>query len=184
MVPGAVSPRSWARLGFLIVMTAIIQVGIINNIVVGGAHGDVFLLLAVAAGLVAGPQHGAVIAFVSGLVADLFVLTPFGLSALCFVLVAFGVGQLAALPGGRTQNGFRLLVAAAAGVVGTLLFAVIGTMLNQPSIGFHQVAIVCVVVAVVNAVLVIPAVKAMSWVVKPSATQHELAAFSGGSAAK
>ena len=83
--------RSWSRSASL------------NEIVVGGAHPDLFLLLAISAGLAAGPQRGAVMAFALGLVADLFVQTPYGLSSLCYVLVAFaiGLGGRASRPGGR-----------------------------------------------------------------------------------
>src|SRR5205807_513217 len=55
---------------------------------------DAMLLVAVLAGLVAGPEKGAVTGFVAGLLADLTLQTPFGLSALVLSLVGFGVGML------------------------------------------------------------------------------------------
>ena len=103
--------RTWARLVVIVLAAALVQVGLLNQIVLGEAHPDVFVLLAVAAGLVAGPQRGAVIGFVLGLVADVFVQTPYGLSSLCYVLVAFAVGLVAATVASRPTLGFQAAAA-------------------------------------------------------------------------
>jgi rod shape-determining protein MreD len=166
----------------VIVVTAVLQVGVLDGLEVHGAHPDGFLLVAIAAGLVAGPQRGAVIAFVVGLVADLFVLTPFGLSALVDVLVAFGVGSAAALPAGRAPYSFRMVMAFAGGITGTLLFAVISALLGQPKLSSHELVVVAVV-AIANVVLVVPAAAAMSWAVNVGPSR-DLAAVSGGSAVR
>jgi len=175
--------RAWLRLAVVVVLTTVLQVGVLNGLEVGGAHPDGFLLLAIAAGIVAGPQRGAVIAFVVGLVADLFVLTPFGLSALVDVLVAFGVGSAAALPAGRAPYSFRMMMAFAGGIAGTLLFALISSLLGQPKLPSHELAVVAAVVAIANVVLVAPATAAMSWAVKVGPSR-DLAAVSGGSAVR
>ena len=47
-----------------------------------GAHGDLLLLVPIAAGLTVGPERGAIAGFVAGLAVDLLVTTPFGLTAL------------------------------------------------------------------------------------------------------
>jgi rod shape-determining protein MreD len=164
-------------------VTIIVQEAILNGIVLGGAHPDAFLLLAVAAGLTAGPQQGAVIAFAIGIVADLFVLTPFGLSALVYVLVAFSVGAAASLPGGRAPYSFQMLVAFVAGIVGTLLFAGVSALLGQPKLPGHALLSVSAVVAIANVILVIPAVAAMSRAITIGPTR-DLAAVPGGSAAR
>ncbi len=175
------SGKAWLRVAALLAVTAVVQIGILNGLVIDGAHPDTFLLLAVVAGLVAGSQRGAVVAFVVGLVADLFVLTPFGLSSLCYVLVAFGVGAVATLPGGRAPYSFRIVTAFAGGIAGSLLFAGIGALLGQPDLPRHQLVAVVVVVAVANVVLVIPATAAMMWALKVDSAPHELAT-TGGSA--
>ena len=85
-----------------------------------GAHPDAFLVLAIVGGLVAGPQRGAVIAFLAGLIAGLFVVTPFGLTSLCFVLVAFTAGLASRLSAGRAPYSFRFGTALIGGVAATL----------------------------------------------------------------
>jgi len=178
-----VTARAWLRVAAVVCVTLVVQVGILNGLVVGGAHPDAFLLLAIAAGLTAGPQRGAVIAFVVGLVADLFVLTPFGLSSLVYVLVAFGAGLTASLPGGRARYSFEMLVALAGSVAGTLLFEGISILLNQPRLPGHELAVVVAVVAVANAVLIIPASAAMSRAVSVG-PPRDTAAVAGGSAVR
>jgi rod shape-determining protein MreD len=166
----------------VLLVTTIVQVGVLNGLVVDGAHPDAFLLLAIVAGLVAGSQRGAVVAFFVGLVADLFVLTPFGLSSLCYVLVAFGVGAVASLPAGRAPYGFRIVTAFTGGIAGSLLFDGIGALLGQPELPRHQLIVVVAVVAVANVVLVIPAAAAMTWALSADSAGRELATTSGGSA--
>lgn len=136
----------WGRLALIAFGALIVQVGLLDQIVIGGAHADLFLLLAISAGLVAGPQRGAVMAFALGLVADIFVPTPYGLSSLCYVLVAFAVGLAVSVLPGRPTVGFQLAAALLGGIGGTLLFAGLGTLIGQPNLPHHQLAIVVGVV--------------------------------------
>ncbi len=176
--------RGWLSYVVLLFVTAVVQVGILNGIVVGGAHPDAFLLLAVAAGLVAGAQQGAILAFVAGLVADLFVVTPYGLSALCLVLVSFGVGLAAGTPGARSSVGFRVATALIASVGGTLLYAAVETLIGQPHPRLGHIVAVCLVVAIANGIGIVPVVRLLARVVSAgSVAQRGPASLSGGSAA-
>ena len=57
---------------------------------------DAMLLLTIVSALIAGPERGAVLGFAAGVLVDLTLQTPFGLSALVLCLVGFAVGQLQA----------------------------------------------------------------------------------------
>lgn len=173
----------WSRIALIIVVAAIVQVGLLDQVVIAGAHADVFLLLAISAGLVTGAQRGAVIAFVVGLVADVFVPTPYGLSSLCFVLIAFAVGLVAGSLPGRPTLGFQLAAALLAGIGGTLLFAGLSTLIGQPSEPRHQLAVVVAVVAA-GCVLFVPiAYRLFEWTVAVvPGTRRDAGAFASGSA--
>jgi rod shape-determining protein MreD len=175
--------RMWGRLALVAFAAVIVQVGLLNQIVIAGAHPDLFVLLAISAGIVAGPQRGAVIAFALGLVADIFVQTPYGLSSLCFVLVAFAMGMVVSTLPGRPTVGFQLAAAALGGVGGTLLFAGLGTLIGQASVSRHQLVIVSVVVAA-GCVLLAPLThKIFEWTVAVVPGAHrDAGAFAGGSA--
>ncbi len=172
--------RIWTRLVVLGLVCVVVQVGILDRVQLGGAHPDAWLLVAIVAGLVAGPQQGAVVAFLAGLVADLFVVTPFGVSSLCYVLVAFAVGILAPLGSGRVTHGSQVVIAFVASVVGSLLYEGILTLLGQPHLARGQLVNVLAVVSIANAVLVLPANAAMTWVfAKSGASQREFGAAGG-----
>ncbi len=86
------SGANWARLALVVAAGLILQVSVLDQITVLGAHPDVMILIAAAAGMAAGPQRGAIAGFVAGLAADLVINLPYGLSALTFVLLGFGTG--------------------------------------------------------------------------------------------
>lgn len=175
--------RAWGRLGVIALVTVLLQVGVPNQIVIGGAHPDMFLLLAISAGLVAGPQRGAAMGFTLGLVADVLVQTPYGLSSLCYVLVAFAVGLAAGTVTTRPTLGFQAVAAFLGGTGGTLLFAGLGTLIGQPSVPRHQLVVVAAVVGVSCVLLANLACRLIEWAVgvAPGA-HHDAGAFAGGSA--
>jgi len=76
-------------------------VGTITTLLIGPtAYGYGFV---VAAGLTSGPDRGALAGFAIGVVADLVVVSPFGLTALAYTVVGWAVGSLrmvAVDPGG------------------------------------------------------------------------------------
>jgi hypothetical protein len=80
-------------------VAAVLLVGILvqtcfgNDLRVDDVAPDFMLLLAVCAGFVAGPDEGALVGFVAGLLSDLFLQnTPFGLMALAACLAGYVVG--------------------------------------------------------------------------------------------
>jgi len=177
-----VTARGWLRFAGVLVLTSVVQGAVLNGVVVGGAHPDAFLLVAVVAGLTAGAQQGAVLGFVTGLVADLFLPTPYGFSAFCFVLVAFAVGLAAGAQAGRSPYGFRIVTAVVGSIGGTLLFAALETLLGQPHPGFRDIVVVCAVVAAGNAVLAIPATALVFRAVTAGGGSQRDLAGAGGSA--
>ena len=70
------------RAGLVVLAFALVQQTLMLDLRSGGVHPDIMVLLPILAGLVGGPARGASMGFASGLVADLFLPTPFGLSAL------------------------------------------------------------------------------------------------------
>ncbi|MCB0972695.1 MAG: rod shape-determining protein MreD, partial [Acidimicrobiales bacterium] len=71
-----------ARGSLLIVGALTLQVCLFSRFSFDGARPDVMVLVAVMAGLVAGPDRGAILGFAAGLAFDVVLTTPLGLSAL------------------------------------------------------------------------------------------------------
>jgi len=156
-----VTTRAVLRALLLVVVTLLLQETIVLDLTVRGVHPDIMILLPVAAGIVAGPEEGALMGFVAGMAADLLLPTPVG----------FAVG---ATTGSITREvwWFPAVVALAASVAWVMLYAVLGAVLGQGQ--FVQVDLVAVVlvVAVVNAILAAPAVRVTAWALGPSSGEQ------------
>ncbi len=113
---------------------------------VGGIHPDIMILLPIVAGLVGGPGSGASMGFGAGLVADLFLPTPFGLSALVGCLIGFAVG-VTTLALDRTAWWLAPTVALGGSAVYEVLYALLGSVLGQPQMLHVDLTQIVVVVS-------------------------------------
>lgn len=150
------------RLPIAVLLVLTLQTSLFDDLRFRGVHADAMLLFAVGAGIVAGAETGALVAFGVGLVADLFVQTPLGLSALAFALVAFAVGTL---QGTLIRASWWITPATAlfGSAAGVVVFALIGAVLGQTELVNGNVPLIVGTVAVMNAVLSIPVVRLAGW---------------------
>ncbi|MDA8274391.1 MAG: rod shape-determining protein MreD [Actinomycetota bacterium] len=164
------TPRHAFRVVVTVFCAVTLQGTVLLDVRIGGVHPDVMVLLPVAAGLAGGPAQGATVGFWTGLVADLFLPTPFGLSALVGTLVGFGVGaSTAALD--RTVWWLPPLVALVGSAAYELAYPLLGTVLGQPQMLHVPIADIVVLVGVVNAVLAAPAVRVVAWALPEASTE-------------
>ncbi|MEJ5254432.1 MAG: rod shape-determining protein MreD [Acidimicrobiales bacterium] len=144
--------RSWARFALLLLTAAVLQRGLLSQLRVADVSVDSFLLLAVAAGITGGGDRGAVVGFFSGLVLDLLVQTPLGLSALVYCLVGFAAGRLHGTVV-RSNRALPALLAAVVSIAGVGLYAVIGELVGQVGAVTGHLPTIMAVVGVANLVL-------------------------------
>lgn len=151
-----------ARLPPVLLAAVLVHTAVLPQLRLFGVAADLLLLLGIAAGLAAGADRGAVVGFVAGLLADCFLQTPFGLSALTYSLVAYAVGafQATVLHAGRWIPIVTTLVASAVGVV---LFAAIGMVLGQEHLVSLRLVTIAAVVALLNAAASPVVVRLMRW---------------------
>jgi rod shape-determining protein MreD len=140
---------------FVLLGALILQLSIVSDLRVLGAVGDLLLLVTVAAALVEGPDRGATFGFAAGLLYDLVLDTPFGLSALTYALIGYGVG-LASAALMRSSGWWPVGIAAAAGAAAMGLYTSIGHLVGTPY-PVAELPRIALVVALWNAVLVLPA---------------------------
>jgi rod shape-determining protein MreD len=162
--------RAAARMGLVFLLFLTVQQTVILDIRLGGVHPDIMILLPIVAGIVGGPGRGAVVGFVAGLVSDLFLPTPFGLSALVGCLLGFGVGA-ATVALDRTARWLPPLAALVGSAVYELIYAVLGSVLGQPQMLHVDLARIVVLVAVTNAVLALPAMWLVAWALPQASTE-------------
>ena len=155
--PGIVA----ARVSLVLVVSLTLQVSVLSDLRFFGVQADLMLLVALAAGLAAGPERGAAIGFTSGLLYDLMLQTPCGLSALTYALMAFIVGSLqdSVL---RAAWWIPVSTAAAGSALGVILYVVFGTVVGVEYLGIDIPKIV-VLVALLNATVAAPTIRVLRW---------------------
>ena len=149
------------RLPIMFIAALLLQTTVLARMRVFGVMPDFMLLVAVAGGITAGATRGATLGFASGMLIDLFLPTPLGLSALVFTLVGYGVG-VANTGVLRSAWYIPVLTAGAASVAGVVLYALVGSMLGERMVDGHLVTI-AVVVGLSNAVLAPVVVRFVDW---------------------
>ena len=152
------------RLPPVLLVAVVVHTAVSPNVRVLGVAVDVLLLLAIASGIAGGPERGAAVGFACGLLADCFLQTPFGLSALTYALVGYGVGvfQTGVL---HASWWIPAVTAAGATVVAVVGFVGLGLVVGQDQLLSSRILQVASVLAVLHAVLAPPAVRLMRWAV-------------------
>ena len=102
------------------------------------------------------------VGFASGMVVDLFLQTPLGLSALVFSVVGYAVGaaQTGIL---RASWWIPVLTAFLASAAGALLFALAASVVGETSLVTARLGLVVLLVGAMNALLTPLAVRMMAW---------------------
>jgi len=131
----------------LVILTAlIVDLTILSRVRVAGTMADLMLLLGIAAGMTV----------------DLFLQTPFGLSALVFSIVGYAVGTAEA---GilRASWWIPVLTAIVASAAGELAFAVVGSVVGDTQLLTGRLWSTVVIAASMNALLAPLTVRTMAW---------------------
>lgn len=162
----ATAVRSAIRLPPLALLVVALHTAVLPHLRLFGVGADVMLLVAIAAGLVAGPREAAWTGFLAGLIADCFTRTPFGLSALTYCLVGYGVGQLRV---GVLEMSWWLPAAITfmASALGVVTFVSVGMMMGQEYLWSWRVPMIAGVVALLNMALGPLITKSLRWALRP-----------------
>jgi rod shape-determining protein MreD len=177
------TPAKWLWLVVASLAIVVLQLTIADQLSIDGVHVELVWILPIAAGLSAGPLTGMAAGFVGGAVADLFLPTPFGLSALVGVLLGYVLGRLGE-EGVGDLGGAAIWVApglaAAAGFLAPLLYASFGAVLGHPHFISSSLLIVCVLDAIAAALLVRPAMRVLGPVLTSDVARGALEPVRGG----
>jgi rod shape-determining protein MreD len=150
------------RLPLVLLLVLTLQKSLLSGIDVKDVRPDALLLFAVCAGLVAGSEVGAVVGFATGLLADLFVLAPLGLSALVFSLIGYAAGVFR---GTLMRESWWMPPAAAfvASACGVGLYGLLGAVLGQSQFVTPHLVTVALLVGVMNGVLSLIVIRLTGW---------------------
>ena len=154
------------RLSVVLLGALVVARVVFDDVRLLGAVADPLLLVAVSAGAVAGADRGARIGFVTGVVADLFLQTPLGLSALSHTMAAFVTGGVAEM-NLRAAWWITVGTAMAGSAFGVTVFALAGGVIGITHMVTGQLAVTALSVAILNGVLALPATTAVRWACTP-----------------
>ncbi|WP_419925447.1 rod shape-determining protein MreD [Candidatus Poriferisocius sp.] len=153
---------AYARSALILVTALVFHLALFSDLRVLGVAPEVPLAIAVTAGLVGGPERGAVAGFAIGLGIDLYLPTLFGLSALIYAVWGYAVGLLEERIF-RSAWWINVLVAAVATGGGLLVYAVLGELLGQANLYTDRLYLVIGVASAYNLVLSLPLLGLWRW---------------------
>jgi rod shape-determining protein MreD len=141
------------RLALLVLVGVVLQTTLFSEgLRIFGVAADLGLILTIAVAYYGGPEVGAIFGFASGLAIDCFLETPFGLSALSFALVGYGVGVIqSGLV--RSARWVAPLMGGIGGLVGGALFVVLGGLVGQDQLIALRSIKVILIAAILDAAL-------------------------------
>jgi rod shape-determining protein MreD len=150
------------KVPLVVLLVLVLQSSLLSAMTLGVVRPDAMILLPIAAGMVGGPERGAMLGFVSGLVADLFLQTPMGLSALTFATIGFAVGVMHT---GVLRSTWWIApaTAAVASGIGVLLFVVVGALVGVTHLIGPDLIWIIIGVALINAPLSMAVNYLMAW---------------------
>jgi rod shape-determining protein MreD len=157
---------NWARALLVVGLAVVVQESLMVDIHFDGAHPDVLILVAVAAGYVAGPGRGPVIGFLAGVAADLFVPTTFGMSSLVYAVLAYFVA-IAAFNLVRTSLALQVAAGGLGTAAGLCLYATLGALLGYPQMLRLELVPAIAVATPAAAILAVPTIRLMQWAMTP-----------------
>ena len=144
----------------------LLQLALFSELRLSGRAPDVLLVAAIASGLTGGPNRGALTGFVGGLALDLFLPTPFGLSALAYSVAGWAVGQPEHAIVGE-HPWIVIPLTAGGSAIGIGMFVTVGELLGQPNLYTDRFLRTIIVTSLYNAVLGWPIARAWRWVWAP-----------------
>lgn len=118
------------RMALVAVIAVVLQVGLLSQLRVFGVGVELPVIVAMAAGMAGGADKGALAGFGIGLLHDVFLTTPLGLSALAYACGAYLIGLTRPALSGSIK---AITVAAitAGTVLGLAIFVLVGVVFGQ-----------------------------------------------------
>ncbi len=155
------------RSAALILVALVVQVTVFADVRISGVAPELLVLLAVMLGYWAGPARGPTVAFFIGLLWDVYLPTPLGLSAIVFAMVAFAVGT-----GGAElfrDSKVQLAAIAAVGTFGAVTgYALLGEVMGQRGLVDLEMLRVALIAGLINALLAPSTRPLVAWVLGPT----------------
>ena len=150
------------RLGLVMLAALLVQLTVFVDVRFFGVAPELLSLVAVVGAFLIGSERGPVLAFIAGLIWDVYLPTPLGVTAITLALVAYAVATLneGLFQDSRSQLAMVVFLASGGAVLG---YALLGGIMGSPELLRIDMFRIAVIVGVVNAVLTPLAAPVMAW---------------------
>ena len=155
-------PGPTIRLPLVMLFVLLLQSSLLAAMRIGEVRPDAMVLLPIAAAMIGGAERGAFVGFLAGMLTDLFLQTPMGLSALTYSVIGFAVGSMHT---GVLRAAWWIgpLTALVASGISVVLFVLIGAVIGVAHLVRPDLAIIILGTAIINAPLSLAVTKLMAW---------------------
>lgn len=159
------------KVGFVFFASIVIQLTVFVDVRIADVAPELLALVAVLAGFLAGPERGATVAFVAGLLWDVWLPTPLGLAAMSFATVAFAIGSIEAglFNDSRGQVSALAFLGTFAAVIG---YALLGEVVGQRGLVDLELLRVALIAGVLNALIAPLMIRPMRWALRSPRTSR------------
>jgi rod shape-determining protein MreD len=161
------------RIVIVLLLLLEVQLQILDGFTIAGTHPLILFLVPIAAALEGDGSRAAVAGFLTGLVLDLYLETPLGLSGLVFAIVGYGV---ASFERGviRADRWLQPAVAGAASAAGVVGIGMAAAIFGRPE--YFRVSLIgsVVLVGLFNALVATPTIRLVRWALPPVAIHGSL----------
>lgn len=126
----------WRRtvlLGLVILTGLLLETTVLGARTLGGTQAELVLLVVIALGMEDGPATGAIAGFAGGLVTDLLLDLPTGLSSFVFTAIGYAVGALRELYE-NTTAWFPIVTAGVATATGVLSYGILSIIFGTEGV--------------------------------------------------
>lgn len=150
------------KIGSVLLIAVVVQLAVFVDVRVFGVAPELLALVAVLAGMLAGPERGATVAFGAGLLWDVWLPTPLGVAAMSFAIVAFAVGSVEAglFNDSRLQLSALAFLGTFAAVVG---YALLGEVVGARGLVDVELLRVALIAGVLNGLIAPVMLRPMRW---------------------
>ncbi len=154
------------RAAVLVVVAVVVQARVASNFSLLGVRPELALAVALAAGVAGGPERGAIAGFAIGLLYDVVLQTPMGLSALVYAVLAYALGAMQVQMASHRRPG-RMLFVGIGTAAGVVSWVVLGRLFDAVAPDPVEVVQVALVAGAINAVVGLGLSRLWAWAFAP-----------------
>lgn len=150
------------RLGLVMLAALLVQLTVFVDVRFFEVAPELLSLVAVIGAFLIGSERGPVLAFIAGLIWDVYLPTPLGVMAITLAIVAYAVATLNEGLFQDSPSQLMMVVFLASGGV-VLGYALLGGIMGSPELLRIDMFRIALIVGIANAVVTPLAVPVMTW---------------------